>query len=290
MFIDIICKQSISISQGILCMSSVERYIEILKGNFYSRLEKNSKYSLRAFARDIGLSPSRLSEIFNNKGDLSERSSINIAKKLGLTILEQDIFTALVILANSKSKSKKEKAYSFINSQNMDSFTSISSDKFKVIANWYYFGIVTVMELDDFDGTSEFISNELGLSSEIIDDAILKLINVGIVGENTGLFFLKENNLTTSHNVYSTALRSSHKQSLNQAIEALDTISVEFQDITSMMMAIDVSKLDEAKLKIKEFRRGLSNFLEAGKKNKAYQLNIQLIPLNTKRGFNNVLN
>ena len=58
---------------------------------------------------------------------------------------------------------------------------------------------------------------------------------------------------------------------------------MELRDFTSMTMAIDPEKLTEAKKKIREFRRGLSEFLEAGKKEEVYRLNIQLVPV-TKRG------
>jgi len=49
-------------------------------------------------------------------------------------------------------------------------------------------------------------------------------------------------------------------------------------------MAIDSSKLPAAKEMIRTFRRKLCEFLESGKKDEIYNLNIQLVPTT---GFKN---
>jgi hypothetical protein len=57
---------------------------------------------------------------------------------------------------------------------------------------------------------------------------------------------------------------------LDQAHLALETQSVEDRDITSVTMAIDKSKVVEAKALIKAFRRRLSAFLEEGAASEVY--------------------
>ena len=48
-------------------------YIEIVKNEFERRKSKNKSYSLRAYARDLGISPSYLSKLLNSQVPLTER-------------------------------------------------------------------------------------------------------------------------------------------------------------------------------------------------------------------------
>ncbi len=266
-------------------MEQGQDYINFLKSTYLSKSERNSKYSIRAFAKDIGISSSRVSELFNRKGRLSERIAKRIAGNLNLNPKEKKIFIALVLKEYSQSKLKQQEAIDYLDSlDRKDSFFSVNVDGFKLISDWYHFGILTVMELDEFDGSSVFLAKKLGINIETVKDALTRLLKLDFISFEKGIYFLnKEEGLTTTHDLFSPALRKSHKQSLNQGIEALESIPIELRDITSMMMAIDTKKLPEAKKMIKGFRRDLCQFLESDEKNSAYQLNIQLIPLNTNK-------
>ena len=59
------------------------------------------------------------------------------------------------------------------------------------------------------------------------------------------------------------ALRKMQSDLLAKAIDALEYIDPKLRDQSSITMAIDPSKLPEAKQKILEFRRSLMEFLEA---------------------------
>lgn len=93
--------------------------------------------------------------------------------------------------------------------------------------------------------------------------------------------------LSTSNEVSSAALRESHRQTLEQALAKLDEVPLEQRDVTSISMAIDVSKIPAAKKMILRFRRSLSEFLESGHQTEVYNLNVQLLPV-TKPAQNGV--
>ena len=54
---------------------------------------------------------------------------------------------------------------------------------------------------------------------------------------------------------------------------------IEIRNHSSMTMAIDPAKIDEAKKMIEEFTHRLTEFLESGKRLQVYELNIGLFPL-----------
>ncbi len=69
---------------------------------------------------------------------------------------------------------------------------------------------------------------------------------------------------------------------LEKALTAIDVVPQDEKDITSMTMAIDESKIPEAKKRIKAFRRQLCEFLETGKQTRVFNLGIQLYPISKK--------
>lgn len=258
-------------------------YTDILKEEFTSRSQRNSRYSLRSFARDLEISPSRLSEIISEKGGLSEKMAKKICEKLELSVNETETFLALVNSKHARSAKVKKAAKEYLAfKQKKTDYRALSIDGFKLVSDWYHFAIITVMDLDDCDGTVSWVSKRLGLDYETVETAMDRLERLEILEFRDGRYFALETDITTTHDIESKALRSSHQQSLLQAIDALDEVPVELRDITSMTMAIDVNKMKEAKEKIKQFRREMCDFLESGDKNEVYNINIQLVPV-TKR-------
>ncbi|HXH75222.1 MAG TPA: hypothetical protein VNJ08_09675 [Bacteriovoracaceae bacterium] len=70
----------------------VPDYQAVMLNELSYRKSSNPAYSLRSFARDLGLSPSRLSEILTRKGDLSPEKAGPVAIMLGLRNKEVNLF------------------------------------------------------------------------------------------------------------------------------------------------------------------------------------------------------
>lgn len=256
------------------------KFTDFLKNEFEQRKLTNSSYSLRAFARDISVSPSRLSEILAEKGNLSNLSAKKIAKKLRLKEKEEEIFISLVNINNASSKKSKKEAQEYLKSLRNENQTTLSLESFNLVSEWYYFAILSVMELDLFDGSAHWIAQRLGVEYSKIEKALETLTQLEFIQKKNDKFeLLSTNGVSTTSDIESMALRKSHKQTLNQAISALDNVDVNLRDITSITMAIDPKKIPEAKKIIKNFRREMCAFLESGKKEEVYNLNIQLIPI-----------
>lgn len=255
-------------------------YRTILADEMNFRMKENSSYSLRAFARDIGISPSQLSDIFKGKTGLSSKKALSIAQGLGLSKNETDLFKALVEVEHGRSAKIIQSAKEFISSVEHNSkYKGLSLDGFKLISDWEYFAILSAMELDDYDGTIDFLKEKLCLEQSVVEDCIKRLLKLDLIDLKNGKFIATGEMFTTSHDIASTALKRFHKQHIAKSLNAIDNIPVELRDITTMTIAIDIEKLQEAKELIKKFRRDLCNFLEKDKKNSVYNLNIQLIPL-----------
>lgn len=228
----------------------------------------NPRYSLRMMARRIGIAPGRLSEFLSGKRPITIRQAVKIADGLSLDFGKRMAFLRLF-----------EMAPAVLNKHDEVRFRQLSSDAFHAVADWYHFAILSLMDVDDFKMQSAWIADRLGLSKSTVTAALHRLKNLGLIEKQGGIWRKVESHHTTTHDVPSAALRISHKQSLQQAMDALDEVSIELRDITSITMAIDPKTIPTVKKLIRDFRRQVSATMETGRRSEVYNLNVQLVPV-----------
>jgi len=165
-----------------------------------------------------------------------------------------------------------------------DDFLQLSADAFHILADWYHFAILSLVELDDFNPAPNAVAARLGITVIEARASLDRLKRAQLIREKNGKIEKTAKNITTTHDIESSALKLSHQQNLSLAAVAMDEVGLEFRDFTSMTMAIDATRLPIAKEMIRKFRRQLCLFLESGKKTDVYNLNVQLFPLTKKRG------
>ena len=85
-------------------------YRNILKAELEARCRHNPCYSLRAFARDLKIAPSRLSEILNNKQGLSQDFAMKIATLIGLSADDHALFCDSVAAFHARSRRQRQLA------------------------------------------------------------------------------------------------------------------------------------------------------------------------------------
>ncbi len=252
----------------------------LLAAEFARRKEKNSRYSLRMFAKKLALPPGRLSEFISGKRSVTGRQAEKIADRLDYSPEEKKSF-----LSRITPKTGRKLKGGNISAD--AKFHSISNDTFHVVADWYHFAILSLMETTDFQMKPHWIAARLGINERQAKSAVSRMARVGLIHRSHREWKQTHKNLTTTHDLESVALRISHRQSLEQAMEALDSVGVKSRDVTAMTMAIDPQKLTIAKKMIRQFRRRLCAILESGQRTEVFNLNIQLLPVSKtvqKRG------
>jgi uncharacterized protein (TIGR02147 family) len=256
-----------------------------IETEFISRRQKNSSLSLRAFAKFLKLPASRLSDFLKGKRSLTPQMALLICDRLSYGPEKRAQFLQLVHNDYQNSRTKLRKTpYSldFADGPKAD-YVKLSEDIFTAISDWYYYAIINLSETTNKKLDAKYISNRIGLPVLEAQAALDRLLRLGLLVEKNGRLQAQHKDLTTTHEVKSVALRKAHKQFLEKAIDSIEGVDLELRDITSITMAIDPSKLKEAKELIKGFRRNLSQLLESNeapeKKSEVYTLNIQLFPL-----------
>jgi uncharacterized protein (TIGR02147 family) len=73
-------------------------YRQYLKSVLQNRQLKNKRYSLRAFAKSLNISPGALSKVLNSINNLSEQKALQFAQQLKFNEYETDYFLRLVTM------------------------------------------------------------------------------------------------------------------------------------------------------------------------------------------------
>lgn len=267
--------------------------IEFLNASLSDIQTRNPSYSMRAWAKQLGLSHvAMLSMVLSEKRKLlpSLASKISVQyKEMGqFSEKEARFFDILVLFHNSQTVDEKNFYEGILSDLKPDrTFSVLDLDQLNVIAEWYHSAILEIINLKDFNSDPQWICLRLGgsVNESQVRTAIDRLIRLGLFERKSdGSLERTKTFLATPSDIPNQSLRKYHTEMMNKAIRALDRQSVEERDITSFTFAIDTKKIPEAKKMIRDFRRKIAKFLESSRGDSVYQLNVQLFNLmeNTK--------
>lgn len=233
-------------------------YRSFLSEELARRIGSNPRYSQRAFARDLGLSPGELSELLTGKRKLTHKSARKIASALGLNPAETGHLQNLVESRRPVAEIPTRE---------------LSFDLFHVVSDWYCFGLLTLAELDGFRWDLRWIAERLGISTAEARLAIDRLKRAGLVVQDArGRLNVQPDYFVTPDGIPSEAVRNYHRQILRLAEKSLDFQAVEERQITGIGLAIDVRHVAAIKREIAEFMDHIVAKYTKGKKNVVYQL------------------
>lgn len=242
---------------------SHQPYHSLLQDTFAERRGKNPAYSLRAFSRDLGISPAALSQVLSYQRALSPKNIRRLADKLSLSPSE---------LSNLKKEKKRPESAKIER-------RTLEDDVFRLMSDWFYFGILSLSRTPNCRADAKWISERLGISTIEARGALERLERLGLVRVVGQRLERTAEALTTTVEIPNSAGRKLQKQHLEIAQSSLEQVPIQKREITSITMAIDPKKMKAAKAMISRFRDDLSDFLESGKQENVYVLGVQLFPL-----------
>ncbi len=259
-------------------------YLQKLSNEFHERQRRNSAYSLRSFARQLGLSAPVLSEVLRQKRGLPERQMGRVVSSLGLTPQEAQIFKT-----TAKTWRVGLRGLADVELSKADYKVLDNERDFRIIAEWEYYAVFESLELGDFSQSPAWIAAKLGITESRAKVVLESLISAGLIARTpSGKLVKTAKELDTPQDVQSTALRRSHRESLELASSKMETVPIAKRFFSSSTIAIDRENIPQAKELIREFRQKLAKLLAGNPSNEVYQFCVQLFPLtvpaNQKKG------
>lgn len=258
---------------------------DFLKREFLLRQQGNPRYSLRRFAKDLGLSHPFLSQVLNGRKKLSEERAREIAQLTNWNRARQIDFIKLVRADLCPSDAERKKILSGIktSSQAFTRFESLALDRFRLISDWYHFAIAEMTTIQSIATDPEAIAGRFGLTPLLAAKAIERLLDSQLLERDaTGRLKKSVGNYTTG-NIPSSAIRRYHRSMLNKAHAAIETQDPIDRDFSGLTMAIDPKNIPKAKKMIADFRRELMTTLESGNPSAVYHFSAQLFRLDIEQ-------
>lgn len=265
-------------------MNDTDFFQEYLNAELAQRCERNSRYSVRAFARALGIDVASLSRILSGKQVPSYKICETVFLKLGLSPTEQKKFL-ISVAAKQKAVGLKRIAPIFKDvGQHNEQRRDLTTDIWRVIADWYHGAIMELTFTNNFNSDHKWIAQQLAISEAEVKLAIKRLIRLKLLEEQDGALRKTIAQVSSADkNITSSAHKRLQKQVLKKAVESLENDDIEIRNMTSMVMAIDPQKIPQAKKMIQNFSRELCVYLESGKRTQVYQLGVCLYPISKKQ-------
>lgn len=238
-----------------------------LHREFEKRRSRNSKYSIRAFAKKLGISAATLSRLLNGKQHPSEELISKIGKNLGLSAKEVAGFQKL-----SQQSEQIKSNQPFL----------IDTEVFLKVTDLYHFALLNLIKLKRFQYDFGWIAKALGVSQFEAKEMWERLRDVGLIKRDADGRWVRTYAKTTNikeEKVAAKGYRDLQVQILTEAIQSLHTEPSIRRDQTAITIAIDSRMLPEAKKKIAQFRKEMMAFMETDNPDQVYSMSISLFPL-----------
>ncbi len=257
---------------------NLNSHTHFLRDELAKRLQKNSRYSMRAFADLLGINIGTLSGLLSGKRPLTPKMSNFLFDRLGTEpSARENILGGVVATKRNRPK--------LTLSGQIPERIEVGEESFRAISDWQHYAILQIVKTQQYlEGAkpknTKWIARQLGISELDAKLAIGRLTYLGLLKVKEGYLCRTEKRLTTANkNLTSAALKKLQRQVREKAIYSLEHDPIEVRSMTSMTMAISPQKMGEAKTLIDEFQERLADLLEKDQKQKVYQLEISLFPL-----------
>lgn len=237
-------------------------YRRFLKDELLKRQKKNRAYSLRAFARDLGMSSSRLSEILNSKVGLSETRASVLADRLQLNPEDKELFVDMVESEHARSSVLRAAATERVKARYID-VPILDEEEMNLMSDWHHMALLELIGLEKVDHTPEGYAKKLNLEIEAIHESFALLEKLGYVQKTPDRWIATDPVTTTTNNIPSSSIKHYHNQMLEKARSALYEQNVATRDFTSIVFAMNSEQVEHAKKRIRDFRRSLVQELES---------------------------
>ncbi len=250
-------------------------YSEILKQEFETRRRKNPSYSLRAFSRDIGMSPASGALLIRGKLGLSKKRAGEIARCLGYQSEETQFFCDLVVFQSGRTAEVRRKAKVRL-TQYDTRFNTVEIDQFRVIADWYCLAILELVRMFGRKANEDFIVKRLGVSKQECKDALSRLTRLGLLTEAGA----SDQFISLPDGPADKAVQKFHQDLLQKARIAVTEKDNSERNVAATVIRMRKKDLEWASQQMRRFRRKLATRLEEGDEHDSvYALSMQLFPL-----------
>ncbi len=250
-----------------------------LKAVLQSKTDQNPNYSMRSFAKKLGLSPGGLSLILNKKKKLSVARAYEVANSIELNSNEIEYFVTLVQLESSLNEKMKHQCLEKLKKlnprlQNAKELRKalLNLEKFKMISKWY--GLVILELLSEVENNWNFktIQTYLNISKNELELMLERLIKLGLILEYKGIYKRITSSILVDSSYPNDGLRNYYKEIHKKSFESITEQTPNEKVIGTQVFAFDTDQLKDVEKLTYEYLDKLEELSLKGKnKTQVYQ-------------------
>jgi uncharacterized protein (TIGR02147 family) len=267
--------------------------IEFLNSHFREKQKRNPKFSLRAWARQMGYqNPSLLFQVLKGERRLKMDLALKLAANLQLKGKALRYFELIVLARTCQTETERrvfESMLAKLRPRKFPPLNNLSLDMFAAAADWYHWVILGMTELKDFNPDPAWIQERVegDLDKRTIKTAWDRLLRLGLLVQlPDGRFSMaseEDNILFMQNEVPSEAIRQFHLQMIEKAKAAVTQQTVDERILRSSTISVkkeDLSKISEI---IGEAHQKILELSVKHEGDEIYQLNSQFFRVTKKK-------
>ena len=262
----------------------MDDYRDILLSSYREKHAAHPTYSLRAFARDLKISPSRLSEVMAGKGHLSRQKAVGIATRLKFTPQRRQYFFDLIDVATARNESVRNQAEVRIKAaQAKKPEVYLPNTAFEPIATWQHIAVWSFLFLSAYDGDSQTIASSLKIDIIRVYEVLRQLEGANLIRETGGRWIPIVTEFSSGDDVPSSAIRKYHDSISAKGRESIEQQTTAERHLETLVLPFKSNRIGEIGMRIGDFVQSLATeFGEETDGDRVYALSLQFYGLSEK--------
>jgi uncharacterized protein (TIGR02147 family) len=259
-------------------MIASERVIRHLRTTFVELQNQREGYSLRRFARRLGVAAPVLSGVLNGKRKVTR----NLAEKLllSLQVAPDELQSLLRHFPVKQTRLRNQSG----GAKPVSAPVEIDAAKFNLLSDWWHFAVLALAESSVCRSDPAWIAKRLAITQSQAAKAVDTLTRLDLVRKRGAMLTATGVKLKTTQDVPSVAIKRNHLQGLELARDALNRDLPADREFGSHTFCGDPDLLDAVKPLLREARARAVRVMESGEKRAVYRLQVQLFKLSKETG------
>lgn len=258
--------------------------IIIFLNEVLSFFKNKNKKSLRTFSKELKIANGLLPMILNRKRNLTEELLVKILNYFSYN--EKDIEFAKnlrTVCFSQKYEDRKEAIGKINKSKNYRTSNKKEFEIYKYLSKWYYVAIKEMTDLKEFKEDVSWIQKRLAYSvnQKQIEDALDFLKQNRILIYKNKRLVAANRNMNCEEGIFKLTLGGFHKQILNLAGDAIDTVDREQRRILGHTLAVNENQIDDIHSILEEAFEKIKK-INTNTNQEVYHIELVSIPITKK--------
>jgi uncharacterized protein (TIGR02147 family) len=252
--------------------SAAPDFRRLLCAELARRCAGNPRYSLRAFAKGLGVDHATLSQLLRGRRTLTEAMIRRLARRLKL----DDAAIQDHIAAAQRAEGAPREPGS------LREVRQLTADAASLMQQWQHFAILELTRLDSFRPDSRWIARVLGIGIDDVNIALQQLIRLNLLEMVSPTRWVDRTGdaAITVEGLAHLAVQNLAQQTRHLAERALARPDPGLCDYSTTTVAVSTARLPDIIEHIARFRRELLSMLERdATRDDLYQLDISFYPV-----------